>query len=82
MSVLCFFFSFVMLLKLLHYFYQKITDKTESSISEDIPIRDENNIHILKVDPKPLGKNTFLYPEDEFVSFKNIKKYKSKSYDV
>ncbi len=74
--------SIVAIIKLFQYFYSR----TNVTAKEKITNCDSNEHQIdfksLIEKPKELGKNKFLYPDDEFISHKKVKKYKPKNYDI
>ena len=74
--------SFVAIVKLFQYFYNRTNVKAKETItnsnSQEHKTYAKSSIEMLK----ELGKNKFLYPDDEFISHKKVKKYKPKNYDL
>nr|WP_315140360.1 hypothetical protein [uncultured Flavobacterium sp.] len=73
---------FVLFVKLLDNFFRKAEKKKASLPSEEVPIQASNYTDNNVATPQPKTKNSFLYPEGEFLRHKEVKKYKPKNYDV
>jgi len=77
-----YFISIVAIIKIIQYFYNRTDVHEKETISN-------YNCHEHKIDtvssnkkPMELGKNKFLYPDDEFIRHKKVKKFKPRNYDI
>jgi hypothetical protein len=74
--------SIVAIIKLLQYFYNRTKVPTKETITYSSSHEQKIDLKSSIEKPKEFGKNKFLYPDDEFISHKKVKKYKPKNYDI
>ena len=74
--------SIVVIVKLIQYFYNRTAIQTQETITNCNSFKNKTEAKPAIEKPKELRKNKWLYPDDEFISYKKMKKYKSTNYDI
>ena len=81
MSII-YFVSIVAIIKLFHFFYNRTNAPAKETTTNFTGNEHKIDLQSSIKQPKELGKNKFLYPDDEFIGPKKVKKYKPKNYDI